>query len=60
MDLNGQGFQGGRLNDLTIGVNWFLNQWARVQFNYIRAFLDDPVHGPSEASIAAIRAQVDF
>src|SRR5262245_20272680 len=60
MDLNGPGFQGGRLNDLTIGVNWYLNQWARVQFNYIRAFLDDPLHGPSEASIAAIRAQVDF
>jgi len=60
IDLNGPGFEGGRLNDLTVGVNWYLNQFTRLQFNYIRAYLNNPVHGFSEASIAALRAQVDF
>jgi phosphate-selective porin OprO/OprP len=60
MDLNGMDFNGGRLNDLTVGLNWYLNQFAKLQLNYIRAFLNDPIHGASEASVYALRAQVDF
>jgi len=60
MDLNGQDFEGGRLNDLTVGLNWYLNQFTKVQLNYIRAFLNNPVHGASEASVYAMRVQADF
>jgi phosphate-selective porin OprO/OprP len=60
MDLNGLNFEGGRLNDLTVGLNWYLNQFTKLQLNYIRAFLNDPIHGASEASVYALRAQVDF
>lgn len=60
IDLNGSGFQGGRLNDVTLGVNWYLNQYTKFQLNYIRAMLDNPVHGPSDTNIVAARAQLDF
>lgn len=32
---------------LTFGVNWYLNQWIRVQFNMIRETLTDPALGPA-------------
>lgn len=60
IDLMDENIRGGRLNDLTFGVNWYWNRFAKVQLNYIRAFLDDPAFGDSNAEILALRAQVDF
>jgi phosphate-selective porin OprO/OprP len=50
----------GRLSDLTFGVNWYLNQYAKFQFNYIEAFLDRPADGTSQTGVFALRAQLDF
>ena len=33
-DLNNQGIQGGYINELTLGLNWFLNPNLKYQFNY--------------------------
>ena len=60
LDLNDADVRGGRLNDVTLGLNWYLNQFTKFQFNYIRASLDSPRNGSSDASILAARAQVDF
>lgn len=60
LDLTDENIRGGRLNDLTFGVNWYWNRFTKFQFNYIRAFLDDPAFGDSNADIVAVRAQVDF
>jgi phosphate-selective porin OprO/OprP len=63
LDLNDDNIQGGRLNDLTAGLNWYLNPHTKFQFNYIRAMLDKPTSpgaGDSDANIYAMRAQVDF
>lgn len=62
IDLNGANLAGPgrRLNDLTFGLNWYLNKFTKFQFNYIHAFLDDPVLGKSDADVAAVRAQLDF
>jgi phosphate-selective porin OprO/OprP len=60
IDLNDQNILGGRLNDVTFGLNWYLNQRTKFQFNYIHAFLDDPGFGESGANIFALRGQVDF
>lgn len=66
IDLNDKNIQGGRLTDLMLGVNWYLNQYTKFQFNYIHAFLNSSsnVNGPvidnSNANILAVRAQVDF
>ncbi len=51
---------GGRMSDLTYGVNWYLNQYAKLQFNYIQAMLDRPANGHSVTDIFAVRAQLDF
>ncbi|MCA8987386.1 MAG: porin [Planctomycetaceae bacterium] len=60
LDLNDKNVQGGQLNNLTFGVNWYLNKFTKFQLNYIHAFLDAPVIGPSDADIVALRAQLDF
>ncbi len=60
LDLNDDDVHGGRLNDLTFGLNWYLNKLTKFQLNYIHAFLDSPVNGNSDADIVAVRAQVDF
>ncbi len=60
LDLNDADIRGGRLNDLTFGLNWYLNKFTKFQFNYIHAFLDSPVNGESDADIFAARAQLDF
>ncbi len=60
LDLNDADVRGGRLNDLTFGLNWYLNSFTKFQFNYIHAFLASPVNGDSDADIVAMRAQVDF
>jgi phosphate-selective porin OprO and OprP len=60
IDLNDQDIHGGELVDATAGVNWFLNPYCKLVFNYIHAFADDPGVGHSDANIYAMRAQLDF
>lgn len=60
IDLNDANIVGRRLNDLTAGINWYLNPRTKVQFNYIHAFLVDPVTAESNANVFALRGQVDF
>ncbi len=51
---------GGKLQDITLGLNWRLNRYTEFQFNYIHAFLDRPAGNNSDADILAARAQVEF
>ncbi len=60
LDLNDADVAGGRLNDVTIGLNWYLNGFTKFQLNYIHAMLDSPVNGDSDADIMVARAQLDF
>jgi phosphate-selective porin OprO/OprP len=60
LNLNDANIAGGRLQDGTLGVNWYLNNFAKVQFNYIRAFLDNPSKGSSTTDIFGVRGQLDF
>lgn len=60
IDLNDADIQGGRLNNLTGGLNWYLNPNTKFQFNYIHAMLDSRINGESDADLYAMRAQVDF
>ena len=45
---------------MTLGLNWYVNNFSKIQFNYIRAFLDNKAHGDSTADIFGLRAQLDF
>jgi phosphate-selective porin OprO/OprP len=46
------------VTELTLGVNWYLNDNARVMFNYIHAVPVDPNFGPSWANAFFIEAAV--
>ncbi|MBI3463937.1 MAG: hypothetical protein HY000_12895 [Planctomycetes bacterium] len=35
LDLNDSGIQGGVIEDVTLGLNWFLNPNMKLQFNYV-------------------------
>jgi phosphate-selective porin OprO/OprP len=50
----------GRMNDITLGVNWIWNAYTKVQFNYIHCFLDNEIRGNSECSIYCTRFEVAF
>jgi phosphate-selective porin OprO and OprP len=58
-DLNDEGVSGGRLNDITGGVNWYMNPNSKVQFNDVNAKVD---RGTTEgtADIFQGRFAVDF
>lgn len=60
IDLDSGSIHGGRLTDLTLGLNWYMNNYSKLQFNYIRAFLDNPANTSTTTDIFGLRAQVDF
>lgn len=60
LDLDDATIQGGQLEDFIAGLNWYLNPRTKFQFNYVRAQLDSPVNGSSDADLFAVRAQIDF
>ena len=60
IDLNSKDITGGRMKDMTLGLNWYVNNFSKIQFNYIRTFLENKVHGASTADIFGLRAQLDF
>jgi phosphate-selective porin OprO/OprP len=60
VDLNSENVAGGKLNDLTAGLTWYLNPWCRLQFNYIRAMADGLGPAAGNTDIYAARWQVDF
>ncbi|MEE8596699.1 MAG: porin, partial [bacterium] len=64
LDLSDEGIDGGRLQDLTLGVNWYLNPNTRVMLNYVRANVDRLVNDirldDDNADLLSMRFQVDF
>jgi len=50
----------GILNDSTVGLTWFLNAHAKIQFNWIHAMLNNTAKGYSTADLFVSRFQVDF
>lgn len=60
LDLNDEMISGGRLQDITGAVNWYLNPNMRLMMNYIFADLErGPVEGEN-AHIFQTRLQFDF
>lgn len=46
----------GKLNNITLGMNWYLNSQTRIMYNYILS--DD--QGPEKVNIHMLRFQIDF
>jgi phosphate-selective porin OprO/OprP len=72
LDLNDNSISGGILNDLTFGVNWYTNPYAKLVFNFIHMWRQSPTSPPSpagngpavavksEANAFGMMAQMDF
>jgi phosphate-selective porin OprO/OprP len=56
LDLNDESIDGGRLGDVTAGVNWYLNPDVRVTVNYVFADL----HDVGNTNIVETRFQLAF
>ncbi len=56
LDLNDKNIEGGKLENITVGLNWHLNPNARVMWNYVNA--DRKQIG--KADIYMMRLQVHF
>ncbi len=56
MDLDDKDLQGGTMNDITLGLNWFLNPAVAIKFNYIYSYMT----ADNIAHIAQMRFQIDF
>ena len=62
LDLSGTGDdESGIQHDVTLGVNWYWNPYARMMFNYIHSWNSYSNGDPTgELDILAMRWQVDF
>lgn len=63
LDLDDEAIRGGKLDDVTVGINWYLNPNTRVMFNYVHAHADvlnTGVNNDGNANLAAMRFQIDF
>jgi phosphate-selective porin OprO/OprP len=58
--LNDRNVRGNNLTDFTAGLNWYLNPYTRMKFNYIRAFLEDARFGNSMTDAYGLRFDYDF
>jgi phosphate-selective porin OprO/OprP len=50
----------GIINQSTVGVNWYWNRFAKVQFNWIRSMPDYVGYGAAPFDIYGTRFQVEF
>ena len=62
LDLNDDGIRGGRLQELNVGVNWYLNPNLKMQFEYIHDHRYDLNAGliPGNVDGLGIRTQFYF
>lgn len=56
VDLSDSGISGGELDNITAGLNWYLNPNTRLMWNYVRADKDDV----GKANMLLMRLQIDF
>ena len=52
--------RGGRLTDVTAGVNWYLNPYMRVTANYIHALRMPPSGRHGSADFYGLRLNFDY
>lgn len=57
LDLNSGDVDGGRMQDVTFGLNWYLNPVVRVMFNYVYGDREDE---PGSENVYQLRFQTSF
>jgi phosphate-selective porin len=59
LDLNDNYIIGGRETNLTLGLNWYLNQNMRMALNYVHGIIEKDVYKGNMNSVQ-MRFQIDF
>lgn len=59
LDLNDGALQGGKEDNLTLGLNWYLNPHVRIMANYINVKSEKGAVN-DDLNIYAMRTQIDF
>jgi phosphate-selective porin OprO/OprP len=61
LDLNDGAISGGKEDNTTVGVNWYLNADTRLMVNYVSADLEERTgYDDGSVSIFETRFQIDF
>ncbi|KQV70152.1 porin [Rhizobium sp. Root1220] len=64
IDLTSQDIRGGMQQDITLGLNWYPEPYARLMMNYIHAWADPTTRSlggnDGDADIFQLRAQIAF
>ncbi len=62
LDLSDEAVDTGRLDTITLGVNWYLNPNTRIMLNYVKAdpTLDSDGDPDGNADLLGMRFQIDF
>jgi phosphate-selective porin OprO/OprP len=61
LDLTDKSIEGGEEQDITAGLNWYINPSIRFMFNYVKADLKNRENVPDDKiDIFQVRFQVDF
>jgi phosphate-selective porin OprO/OprP len=51
---------GGELDDIAFGLNWYLNPNARIMWDYVHSEADDAPAGIDDADVLEMRFQLAF
>jgi phosphate-selective porin OprO/OprP len=60
LDLNDETVAGGYFEDANVGLNWYLNDYVRLMFNYIHSDVNDPTDGESYSDNFLARVSMFF
>ncbi len=61
VNLNNAGVRGGRLSDITVGVNYFINKYIAAKLNYTRMMVGDfSPKGGGDFDLLQARMQISF
>ena len=71
IDLDDNVISGGKMDNLSVGLNWYCNPYCKVVFNYIHSWRESPtapinplpnpaVAVSSQANAFGLRTQIDF
>jgi len=62
LDLDDKAIRGGRLNNVTLGVNWYLNPNVKMQFNYDYLYRDQGANPLAKGQVHSFgtRMALDF
>jgi phosphate-selective porin OprO/OprP len=61
LDLTDESLEGGEQQDITAGLNWYVNPSTRIMINYVNADLKNRADVPDDSiDIFQMRFQVDF